>query len=111
MDHYIEIVQANPIGVQITLIVQRQQAHFLFEIAIHPLRQSLHLRMRLSFADDEKIGGGTVQIAQVQLDYPFAFNILQTFNDALPERLSVLYRRQGAVACFQIVLFVYHCVQ
>lgn len=89
MDYGVEIVHQNPFGIARPLRMRRHSAHFFFYFFVNAVRDSLDVRVGITFADNEKICGSITEFPKVELHNIFAFFIPNTFDDKVVELFGV----------------------
>lgn len=88
--HYgCEVVHADPAGILDALHVQGRLAELFFQPFVNIVRNGLHLRVRIPFADNEKVRWGIVQFSEVKFHDVFSFDVL----DAVDNEVVQLFHR------------------
>ena len=88
MDHGVEVIQANPLGIGLAFGVAGPYADFLLEALLHPFGDGLHLHMALALANDEVFGGPIIELTQVELNDILPFDVLNAIDDEIVDRFD-----------------------
>lgn len=83
--HHVEVIQAYPQRVLLPLVVERHLSSFLFDPQVDIVGDGLYLRVGVPFTDDEEISRGVIQLAQIQFEDLFSFDILNAIYDQFVE--------------------------
>ena len=81
----IKIVHQYPTGVCAAFRVRGHRKHLILYFFIYAVGNSLDVRIGVSLADNEKVGGSIIQTAQIQLDNIFTFFVADTVNNQVVE--------------------------
>lgn len=96
VDHDIEIIKADPIGVPATGSGFRQFTEFVLHPFLDVACNRGYLGSGLSSADEEEVSGAVVEFPQVNADDFFSLDVLNAVQD---KREALLLRSIGQSRC------------
>lgn len=77
----IEIVHQYPFGVARPFGMRGRGEQLILYFFENTVADGFYMRIRVTFTNNEKIGGGVADLAEVQLNDIFALFIANTFNN------------------------------